>query len=41
MIADFKKRCGSRVFYSQIPYLETDVHDMKGLTEINKYLFMR
>jgi len=38
-IATLKKECGSQVFYSKVPFLSEDVHDMQGLAEINKYLF--
>ncbi len=38
-IKEFKKACGSKTFYTSVPFLETDVHDMEGLAEINRYLF--
>ncbi len=39
LIEKFVKDCGSKVFYAQVPFLETDVHDMTGLGEMNRYLF--
>lgn len=39
MISQFQKERGQDVFYIKVPILETDVHDMAGLAEINRYLF--
>ena len=36
-----QSQCGPKLFYTQIPFFETDIHDMAGLAKLGKALFTK